>query len=314
MEDNGNKIFGFFNEWRLIKNLIIFFVILIFIFVYLFAILAFRNLDDKVVYNVDVISEAFEYTISAQTSPNVLLQRFTPLVHNCKSMQEIQQYHNGTIQFKRGVRILVERKSNSKVKLTAALVNDGATSSLGILINQFERCKLGRKAVFEIELDREFPIFSINIIGDIQIGRVLSDAADDYYPLVKSGQIVIQDKTTFSKAPISLSAQPVRPGDTLFLSDAKGIIRASYEESGLIGVFSQLGNKVLLKHLYAEYSEEIVPSFIDRITNDSELAFSLSVSFIFIQCISFFIKLALFSRSVMRSAEQRKIKKWKINR
>ena len=311
MESIEQKVFSIINAKRLTKP--IFFLFILFVIssvavIYLVAISAFKKLDDDAVYNIDVVSEAFEYVVSTNTSPDVFLRRFSPALLQCKSMQTGAQYENATLSFKRNVKVLIERKSNSIMKLTAVAQDEGAKKSIGTLITPFERCRLGEKAVFDITLSLESPVFSLNVVGTLQVGRVLSDASDDYYPLVSSGQVVIQDKSTFTKSPLTLSPQSIRPGDTVRLDQAAGIIRAQHENSGLTGVFTQRGGVVQLQHLYADSVETITPSFIDRITNDSELAFALSISIVFIQFIGFGIstlfRLALFSGSVSVAGEK----------
>lgn len=320
MEEVEQKVFKLISSKKLTIPLLVLFILFISTcaaVIYLAAASAFRKFDDSTEYNIDVKSEVFEYNISAQTSPHVLLQRFIPLVTNCKSMQVGQSYENATIAFKKNVQVLIERKSNSRLKLSAATVSNNGSQVIGTLINKFERCKLERSAVFEINLDENNPIFSMHVVGDLRVGKILSDAVDDYFPLVTSGQIIIQDKTTFSKTNLYLTPQSVRPGDTLLLTSAKGIIRASHEESALTGVFSQSGNDVLLQHLYADKVEAISPSFIDRVSSDSELAFALSIGIVFIQFIGFGIsttfRLAMFSGSVPRSGKRRFVGRRKNN-
>ncbi|MBU1308431.1 MAG: hypothetical protein KKE30_02725 [Gammaproteobacteria bacterium] len=317
MEPIEQKVFSIITVKRLTKPLITLFILFVLAsitVIYLAALSAFKKLDDDTVYNVDVISEAFEYVISANNSPGVLLRNFTSQLQQCKSTQTGKLYDNATIRFKRDVKILIERKSTSALKLTAVTLNPDS-QSLGTLVNQFERCKLGTKAVFSIILNEDNPVFSMKVVGALQVGRVLSDASDDYYPLVNSGQIVIQDKTTFSKSPLTLSPQVVRPGDTVLLNQAEGVIRAQHENSGLTGVFSQQGSVVKLQHLYAPTAESVSPSFIDRVTSDSELAFALSISFVFLQFIGFGIttlfRLALFSGAVPAPGEKWIVRKRK---
>ena len=316
MEQLEQKVFGIITARRLTKPLVTLFGLLaltIGIVIYLAAVAAFKKLDDGTIYNIDVNSEAFEFVTTTNT-PDILLQRFTPLLHSCKSMQEKAVYEGAIIKLKPDVSVLIERKSTGILKLTAVSMNEEA-ASVGSLLGQFENCKLGENAVFQVQLDKDNPVFSMNVSGDLQVGRTLSDATDDYYPLVKSGQVVIQDKTAFSKSPLTLSPQFVRPGDTLLLTQAKGIVRAQLDASGFIGVFTQQGNSVQIMHLYGKEAESISPSFIDRVISDSELAFALSVLVVFIQFVGFGIstlfRLAMFSESVSGPEEKWKDRKWR---
>lgn len=318
MEEVEQKVMRYISAKRLTLPLCILFSLFIvtcLVVIYLAAISAFRKLDETAVYNVDSKSEAFEYLISSGTSPDILLQNFVPVVHNCQSMPLGMVFNEATLEFKRNVRLLIERKSTSKLKITAVAADESNTKIIATMTNQFERCQLERRAVFEIILGSENPVFSMHVVGELLVGRTLSDAADSYYPLVSHGQIIVQDKTTFTKTPLSLAPQPIRPGDTLRLTGAKGIIRATHDDSALLGVFSQEGNQVLLQHLYSDSPEVISPSFIDRVASDSELAFALSVSLFVIQFAGFGIstmfRLAFYSRSVARPIELKARKKWR---
>lgn len=316
MEALEQKVFAVITARRLTKPLITLFGLLaltIGVVIYLAAVAAFKKLDGETIYNVDVNSEAFEFVTTTNT-PEVFLQRFTPRLHSCTSMQQEGIYEDATIKLKPDVSVLIERKSTGKLKVTAVSKHT-EMASVGSLLGKFENCKLGKTAVFEVFLDKDTPVFSMNISGDLQVGRRLSYATDDYYPLLNRGQIVIQDKTAFSKAPLTLPPQSVRPGDTLLLTQAKGVIRAQHDASGFIGVFTQQGNVVQVMHLDMNEAEIITPSFIDRVISDNELAFALSVLVVFSQFVGFGIstlfRLALFSESVSGTSGKLKERKWR---
>ncbi|MDO6613733.1 hypothetical protein Q4601_19790 [Shewanella sp. 1_MG-2023] len=306
MKNFEEKIYLFISVKKLTIPISIMFVVLVIsclIVLYLCALATFKKLDDSAIYNVDTMSEAFEYSVISKTAPDILLNRFVPIKHSCSSMENNQEYLNGNLSLNSGVKVLIERKSTEMIKLTA--VFDSQTDNgdkkrrLGTLINDFERCKLYSSVVFNIKLSPQNPIFSLNVIGDIQIGRVIGDAPDGYYPLVQSGQIIIQDKATFTHSLITLSPHLIRPGDTVKMTETKGIIRASHEHSGLTGIFQQTGHQILLSRLYSKTPNPVKPSFFDRVMSDGELAFALSTAIIFIQfigfCITILFRLALFS-------------------
>jgi len=308
------KVYVFISARNLTIPITIMFVVLVIaclIAVYLCALATFKKLDDNAIYNVDTLSEAFEYNVASKTAPDILLNRFVPIKQPCSSMENNKEYLNANLSLNRGVKVLIERKSTEMIKLTAVFDSALGTSNekrrLGTLINDFERCKLYSSVVFNIKLSPKNPIFSLNIIGDIQIGRVISDAPDGYYPLVKSGQIIIQDKATFTHSLITLSPHLIRPGDTVEMTEVKGIIRASHENSGMSGIFQQTGNQVLLSRLYSETPNPVTPSFFDRVMSDSELAFGLSSAVIFIQfigfCITILFRLAFFSSTGLGTNE-----------
>lgn len=295
--EGKNRIWRFLKTYLDIdkppKNVLSFFyaaLILLFFVLFLIAYSVVDKLDDNTRYLVTSNTEHISYQSSELMPPPILLRNFKYAL-NCESYSELT-YMEGEIGIGSEFDYKFTRIHDSELVITiiksnlrAKKLKDEETNSYlevdGELID-FENC-----IAISISLNDENPIFAFNAIGNIELGRNITDATEAYTPLLLSGNITVTDESLFSQTPYQFTPYGIKRGDYVYTSfeenkTPSAVIRATNGEPGLTGVLSLHGGALYVQR-YRMEPQLIRSSFIDRISNDYELAYSLSASLIIIQ-------------------------------
>ena len=259
--------------------------------IFLVVFLCFYALSEKFStpsMTVHVNSEHYAYTPFDGDIPDIKLQAFYPS-YDCDAYASAL-HANGVIEINPGTEVKLTRiKSNS---ITLTLLSD---KSVGYLDGDFDSPELGRCFSAQIILDKDNPVFSMNMYGLTEFGKQVTDASDVYPPLVLDGKISLSDSTILSGEQYNLSPIEIRRGDYVVPeSDAnmKGFIRANYKTAGIQGIFTIEESNIYVQS-YRTAPIQIKAGFVNRITNDFELAFSLTILILLIQLLGFVLNLSL---------------------
>jgi len=277
------------------KNVLGFLYVALFLLVFVLVLISYSvldKLDDNTKYLVTANTEHISYQSSELLPPPILLKNFK-FALNCDNYTE-NQYSEGEIgigsefdyKFTRvqdDELVITILKSNKRAKkLESSNIESNSYLDVEGEIFEFDNC-----LAISISLNEENPVFAFNAIGNIELGKNITDATEAYTPLLLSGEITVMDESLFSNSHYQFSPYSVKKSDYVFTKFNKSntptaVIRATKEEPGLTGVLSLHGGELYVQR-YRMEPQLINSSFIDRISNDYELAFSLSAALIFIQ-------------------------------
>ncbi|MEZ8375353.1 hypothetical protein AB6C91_13640 [Vibrio cyclitrophicus] len=285
---------------------VITFLALVFSFAVLLLILLFSKLGENTSYTLKVNSEFFQYTPNDKNSSDILLKNFS--VGECGDVQFIKEQARtleGVLNLNQGAEVSITRFSDRN--LIIEILGKDAKYSSGALSVDFNKEFLPICTAIVVELDTNNPIFSANLIGDVQIGKNISDASDYYFPTLKEGYVEISDYSLITESNYYFSPRVFNNGDYVYFkkeknNPVKGYIRAEYNDKGLNGVFFSNGGKVFIQK-YRSLPQKVDVSFINRITEDNEATLAFTVLFVFIQLVAFIISFLLRIKIINISRE-----------
>lgn len=282
--------------------------VLIVFFLGLLVWAGLKKLDSNTEYSVDVETDVVTYQPSSQSSPKAYLGTFKLLSpikpsnqEGCKKYKRGGIYSDGEIKFRKGAEVQVEMRGpdvlivqiRTKEKEKEKDKDKDKDKEIIELISSEGRCNVLNKFAARIELTTKSPRFMMNMVGGIQAGTKLSYSVDKYFPLLKSGEVSLVDKSFLTDAPVNLPSVELRKGDVVNLlakkeSAAFGLLSAELGNSSLSGVFHTHGGTVQIIKPYS-VARPITTSFVDRISQDNELAMVMSVTIFILGILGYFI-------------------------
>ncbi len=271
--------------------------VLIVFFLGLLVWAGLKKLDANTEYSVDVETDVVIYRPRSQSSPKAYLGSFKLLssvnseTSGCKAHQRGNIYSEGEIKFRKGAIVHIELRGPDSLLIQIQHKDKG--KEIVELISNQGRCNISNKFAARIELAPKSPRFMINMVGAITAGSKLSYSVDKYFPLLKNGEVNLVDKSFLTNAPVNLPSVRLRKGDVVSLvaendSAAFGLLSAELGGSSLSGVFHTRGGKVEIIKPYS-VARPITTSFVDRISQDNELAMVMSVTIFILGILGYFI-------------------------
>ncbi len=265
------------------------FIFLVSVFVLLFIFSVGGKLSDNASYSLVTTSETYTYKPNNHIAPSVLLKRYK-VAENCLSFDIGWVTEESELEFAPYSTVIITRFGQSHIRLD--IQGKNFENSGGNLDND----PLGVCTSFLIELNDEHSVVTMNLYGNIEIGRTVSDASDAYFPLLLEGKVVVQDDALITNGVFHHSPIELRRGDYIRLSGQtippRGILRASKSAAGLEAVIMADGGSVISQS-YRSQPRNIDISFINRLSDDKELAIALSCLFIIIQFVGMVISFLL---------------------
>ncbi len=268
----------------------------------------FKKLDNNTKYLINSESEHISYHTTELLPPDISIKNFQYAMECSEYSKEI--YVEGVLNVSPEYVFKLTRIIDDEVNITIVKAPDqnkaenaNENPALGYFEVEGEELEFENCLAIRIILSDENPIFQFNAIGDIELGKNITDAQDNYLPLVLSGEITVTGETLFSHSPYQFTPYEIKKSDYIFSKPTvdhqqTAIIRASKGDSGLTGIVALQGGRLYVQR-YRMAPQTIESSFIDRVSNDYELAFSLSVALIFIQftfgIINFLLRIELIS-------------------
>ncbi|WP_448213509.1 hypothetical protein [Colwellia sp. MEBiC06753] len=277
------------------KKVLGFLYLALFLLVFVLVLISysvFDKLDGNTKYLVTANSEHISYQSEELMPPPILLKNFKYAL-NCDNYGDTT-YSEGEIGIGREFDYKFTRIQDSELVITILKSNkrtkelkDNNIETNAYLDVDGELIEFDNCVAISIALTEENPVFAFNAMGNIELGKNITDATEAYTPLLLSGEITVTDESLFTNSPYQFTPYSVRRSDYVFAKFSKrntptAVIRAIKEEPGLTGVLSLHGGELYVQR-YRMEPQLINSSFIDRISNDFELAFSLSAALIFIQ-------------------------------
>jgi hypothetical protein len=268
--------------------------------IFLISYAVFKKIDNDARYLISAESEHISYHTSELLPPSIHIKNFQ-YAKECGNYTE-KIYDVGELNVSKDYIFKITRMVDNEVIITivkAPAVDKNKEKKAGYFEVDYEEMDFENCLAIKVILDDNNPIFEFNAIGSIELGKNITDAQDQYVPLVLSGNITVTDKTIFSHSTYQFVPYEINKSDYIYSVHLPSedlyqtaIVRASKGELGLTGIVSLQGGELYVQR-YRMLPQIIESSFIDRITNDYELAFSLSISIIFIQFIWGFITFLL---------------------
>lgn len=279
--------------------LILTFIFLVSAFVLLFIFSVGGKLGDNASYSLVTTSEAYTYKPNNQIAPSFLLKRYK-IAENCLSFDIDWMTEVSTLEFAPYSTVIITRFGQSYVRLDVQ--GEDFENSGGNLDDE----PLGVCTSFLIELNDQQSVVTMNLYGDIEIGRNVSDASDAYFPLLLEGKVIVQDNALITNAVFHHSPIELRRGDYIRLAGQsippRGILRASKDAAGLEAVIMADGGSVISQS-YRSQPRNVDISFINRLSDDNELAIALSCLFIMIQFVGMVISFLLRMKVINNTSE-----------
>ncbi|KGJ90256.1 hypothetical protein [Thalassotalea sp. ND16A] len=269
--------------------------ILCFLIVFILSIITFsvfKKLDDNTKYLITAESEHISYQTTKVLPPPIIIKNFK-YAQECGDFSK-ETYSEGELDVNRNYLLKITRMLNNEV--TIVLVKAPKN------VNEKEQNKKNIKGYFEIEgegveynnclaikvqLNEENPVLEFNAIGHVELGKSITDASDGYYPLLLSGEITVTGETLFFQSTYQFTPYVIKKSDYIYNNSVKdssqtAIIRVVKDEPGMTAIVSLHGGNLYVQR-YRMEPQLIESSFIDRVSNDYELAFSLSIAIVFVQ-------------------------------
>ncbi len=263
----------------------------------------YKKLDSNAQYLITAKTEYISYTTSIHNSPSIILKNFYPSM-DCDGYSDTL-ISEGILTVTKGFKIQLTRFGEKELTVTILKTiknNDPADNKKAVSTLELEEKDIDFEHCFsaKIILDESNPVFSMNAIGNVQLGKEITDASDKYFPMLLEGEIIVTDYTVLSKAPYQFTPFVISQSDYIFAKNYKepqrGIFRAIYGEYGINGVVSLHGGELFVQR-YRSEAQKIERSFINLISSDYELAWSLSLALVIIQIlfgvINFLLRLKL---------------------
>lgn len=277
------------NIWGLVGVLCVLSIIII----ALFVSSIFFKLDEKTQYSVLSSSEYFSYQPLDNNASDILFRNYSLDLGCLDSFGEVHT-SDAVLSLARGTRVFILRHADGA--LDVGVVSESDNLSVGTLESDTYFEELPSCLQVKIKLDKSYPTFSMNLIGSVTLGKELTDASDGYFPLLMSGEIDITDRSLITRSPYQLTPHSLNKGNYVYFKDTispiKGLLRATYNQSAIDGVFSFQGGDVFVQK-YRSRPEKVEVSFLNRISSDSELAILLSILILAMQFVAFLISFLL---------------------
>nr|WP_012219964.1 hypothetical protein [Vibrio sp. 09022]ABX77155.1 hypothetical protein BMSF_0016 [Vibrio sp. 09022] len=268
----------------------------------LFISSIFFKLDEQTKYSVVASSEYFSYQPIDNNASDILLRNYSLDLGCLGDFSEVKK-DDAVLSLIKGSQVYFSRYADGVIHLVVA---SNAQSSIGTLETDLSYDDLPSCIEAKIILNDLSPIFSVNLIGTVNLGQELTDASDGYFPLLTTGKIEITDISLLTRSPYQLTPHLLTKGSHVFFqetkSPVKGILRATYNQSGIDGVFSFQGGDVFIQR-YRSRPEKVEVSFFNRISSDSELAILLSILVISMQFFAFLISFLLRLKLIKNTME-----------
>lgn len=304
------KALGISNSEPKILLLVIFLLCLVFFVLLLISYGVFKKLDDNTQYLITGESEHISYHTSENLPPDIIIRNFQ-FSQECGEFSE-KVYSEGELNVSPNYIFKFTRMVDDEVIITVVKapsdkkkISRSSDSEKGFFEAESEEFTYDNCLLIKINLDDKNPIFEFNAVGNVELGKKITDAQDGYFPLVLSGDISVTGKTIFSGTPYQFSPYTIKKSDYIYSKSIEevqpskkakptdeedkkndftqtAIVRAFKGEVGLTGIVAIKGRRLYVQR-YRMTAQAIESSFIDRISNDYELAFSLSIALVFIQ-------------------------------
>ena len=291
MDNIEEKVLGLLGIKKLVLPAMIIVIVMCFfilLFVGLISWAGLKKLDADAEYTVDVETDVVTYYPTSQSSPKVYLGTFTlltkvvsPELTNCPGYKPGGIYIDGEIKFRDKAIVQIEKVGPDTVRLQ--LKHEENKGEIAELNSEQGRCNIVDKFAAKMVLTPDSPRFVMNMVGGIEIGSKLSFSVDQYFPLLKGGEIVVMDKSFLTENPVQLPSVNLHRGDNVTLlndvsSSNTGLISAELNVESLLGVFHKKGGQIEITKPYSSNPYPITTSFVDRITHDGELAMAMSIT------------------------------------
>lgn len=272
-----------------VQGLVLILFILSFFVIALFVSSVFSKLGENTKYTVLTSSEYFYYQPISNNASDILFKNYA-LDKGCTDVYGEVHTEDAVLDLSKGSQISITRYADSFTHL--AIVAAEGFSSVGEL--DYET--LPDCVQIKVMLDHSYPVFSMNLIGEVRLGQELTDASDGYFPLLIDGEIGITDISVLTRSPYQLIPYELTKGNYVYfentMSPVKGLLRATYNQSAIDGVFSFQGGSAYVQK-YRTHPEKVEVSVFNRISSDSELAILLSTLIIAMQFFAFLISFLL---------------------
>lgn len=313
MEENNvlqERLLSYLAINKLVKPTVVVGIITIVIIVFFLGLIswaALKKFDDNTEYTVSSESDVITYIPNSPSSPGILLNNFKPLYDSDCARLSVTKFYSGELKLKGMVEIRLTAKSSNKLLLQfKSLPGNGEDTKILELLTDEGRCDINNKYALEIILNEKEPQFVLKVVGNIEAGTKIGYSTGTYPELLKSGEIIIIDRSFLTRLPIQLSSIKLNKGDQLILSSDEnaittGLVTAQLGAYGLSGIFHKKGGTVDIAKPYSD-PVPINEGFIERITNDNELALGLTISFVILQIFAYIlttlIRLSILSSNV----------------
>ncbi len=284
------------------------------LFVGLVSWAGFKKLDADAEYTVDVETDVITYYPTSQSSPKVYLGSFKLLTNlrfvkneNCPTYETGESYAEGEIKFRDNVIVQLEKVGPDTLRIQVKHKN--RKGDIAELTSIKGRCNLVDKFAAKMVLTPDSPRFVMNMAGKIEIGSKLTFSVDQYFPLLKGGEVVVMDRSFLTETPIQLPSVNLHRGDNITLlneltSSNTGLVSAEVNVKSLLGVFHKKGGQIKITKPYSSNTYPVTTSFVDRVTHDSELAMAISIT-IFILGILGYLATTLIRLSMFNNGEEK---------
>ena len=276
-----------------------------------FSWAVFKKLDADAEYTVDVETDVITYYPTSQSSPKVYLGLFKLLTNirsvkseNCTTYETGESYAEGEIKFRDNVIVQLEKVGPDSLRIQVKHKN--IKGKIAELTSLEGRCNIVDKFAAKMVLTPNSPRFVMNMVGEAEIGSKLSFSVDQYFPLLKGGEVVVMDKSILTENPIQLPSVNLHRGDHITLlneltSSNTGLVSAEVNVESLLGVFHKKGGQIKIIKPYSSNPYPITTSFVDRITHDGELAMAMSITVFILGILGYLvttlIRLSMFNLS-----------------
>lgn len=284
---------------RPVRWLVMFFAFTAIALVIVFVIAITSKLDQSARYTVSATSEFFEYKPdnNVYTGFSIMKAHYSP---ECDEELGRKTVQNSEITFADDINVFITRFSDRQIRID---LQSSKGKSVGSIEHDFEEEPLPSCASFFIELTEESPIFSMNLIGEVKVGKQLTDAPYGYFPLVLGGEIRVIDHSMINEEPYQLPSFALNTADFIYFNSdtpTKGTVRAEFQSKGMQGVITSVGGSVYVQQ-YRSPVQRVESSFVSRITSDNELGIALTFLIVFLQlayaCILYLLRIELLEKT-----------------
>lgn len=291
MDNIEEKVLGLLGIKKLVLPAMIIVIVMCFfilLFVGLISWAGLKKLDADAEYTVDVETDVVTYYPTSQSSPKIYLGVFKLLTNirfakseNCPTYETGESYDEGEIKFRDNAVVQLEKVGPDSIRIQ--IKHKNKIGEIAELTSKEGRCNIVDKFAAKMVLTPDSPRFVMNMVGGIEIGSKLSFSVDQYFPLLKGGEVVVMDKSFLTENPVQLPSVNLHRGDNVTLlnevtSSNTGLISAELNVESLLGVFHKKGGQIEITKPYSSNPYPITTSFVDRITHDGELAMAMSIT------------------------------------
>lgn len=279
--------------------LIGFFLVLIISFFFLFIVAVSGKLGEQANYSIVAISETYIYKPDSKNAPSILLNNYKYL-SDCFEFGEDWIEEESTLELEEFSTMHLTRFGSSHIRL------DVSGKDYEIKAGELDGEDLPECVSFLLKLTEEQSVFTMNLYGGVSIGKIVTDANDAYFPLLLNGEIVIQDSSLITGAAFQHSPIVLKSGDVITVEGQqrppRGMLRASKEGEAIQGIISVEGGEVYAQG-YRATPRKVDISFINKLSDDNELAIALSAMFILAQLTGVIITFLLRLRVINNTSD-----------